>query len=650
MRPPESWSHSTVDTACPLDCPDSCSLAVTVEKGRVVTIDGSRRHDITGGYICAKVRRFGERVYGEWRLKNPAVRTGRKGSGEFKRVTWNEALDRIADRMLTIRDTWGAEAILPFSYGGSNGILSQDTTDAALWRGFGTSRLARTVCAAPTGAASLALYGKMPGVTYPDYLHARLIVIWGANPSVSGIHLVPYVKEAQRRGATLVVIDPRETPLARQADRHLAVRPGTDVAVALAVHRYLFEKGLADMEFLAQHATGVDELRARAEEWTFERAAGVAGVPADALRTFAQSYGRLSPAVIRCGWGIERNRNGGNSALAILALPAVAGKFGVRGGGYSMSNSAAWGLEPSRWIGVADPPTRTVNMNQLGRALTEYDAPPVQMLFVYNCNPAATMPDQNRVLRGLGREDLFTVVFEQVMNDTARYADVVLPATTFLETYDIVKSYGPISMQLARPVIDVVGESRPNVEVFAELCRRLNLADGHGEETEGEALLRVAAALPEGVGGSLLTDGAAQPPTGFAPIQFVDVFPRTADQKIHLYSSELAATAPDGLYAYAPDPATTMYPLALISPASDKTITSTLGELTERLAAVHISPGDAVVRNIEEGDTVRVFNDLGEVRCFARVDPTMRDGIVSLAKGLWRKSTGRRQTRSVPTR
>jgi anaerobic selenocysteine-containing dehydrogenase len=645
MRPPESWGHSTVDTACPLDCPDSCSLAVTVEKGKLVTIDGSRRNEVTGGYICAKVRRFGEHVYGDARLKHPAVRTGRKGSGSFNRVAWDQAMERIAERMLSIRDKWGAEAILPFCYGGSNGLLSQDTTDATLWRGLGTSRLARTVCAAPTGAANLALYGKMPCVTYADYVHARLIVIWGANPSVSGIHLVPYIREAQRRGAMLVVIDPRETPLARQADLHLAVQPGTDVAVALAVHRYLFESGLADMEFLAQHATGVEELRARADAWTFDRAAAVAGISADALRKVAQLYGHLSPAVIRCGWGLERNRNGGHAALAVLALPAVAGKFGVRGGGYSMSNSGAWGLHNAeRWIGVDEPRTRLVNMNRLGRALTEYDAPPVQMLFVYNCNPLATMPDQNRVRKGLEREDLFTVVFEQVMNDTARYADVVLPATTFLETYDIVRSYGPISMQLARPVIDVVGESRPNVEVFSELCRRVGVSNGRGQETEGEALLRVAGQLFDGIGEGLLNEGVAQPPMGSSPIQFVDAFPRTPDRKIRLYSRELAATAPEGLYAYTPDPATTTYPLALISPASDKTISSTLGQLIERQAAVHINPGDAVVRNIEDGDTVRVFNDLGEVQCFARVDSSLRDGIVSLNKGLWRKSTFNGQT------
>jgi anaerobic selenocysteine-containing dehydrogenase len=252
---PESWGRSTVATACPLDCPDACSLDVTVERGRIVTIDGARRTETTGGFICAKVRHFDKRVYGQDRLLYPAIRSGAKGQGSFSRVGWDEALTIVASRMREIRDGAGAEAILPFSYGGSNGLLTQDTVDAELWRRFGTSRLARTVCAAPTGAANQALYGKMAGVSYPDYLHARLIVLWGVNPSASGIHLVPYVREAQRRGATLVVIDPRRTPLAGHADLHLAPRPGTDLVLALAVHRYLFEEGFVDRGFLEAHAT-----------------------------------------------------------------------------------------------------------------------------------------------------------------------------------------------------------------------------------------------------------------------------------------------------------------------------------------------------------------------------------------------------------
>ncbi len=277
-------TQSVVDTACPLDCPDSCSLAVTVSEGRVVNIDGSTLNTPTGGYICAKVRKFGDRVYGDARLQHPAVRTGTKGQGRFSRVSWDEAIELIANRMIEVRDKWGGEAILPFSYGGSNGLLTQDTLDAIVFRRFGTSRLARTVCAAPTGTAAQAMYGKMPCVTYEDYPEARLIILWGVNPSTSGIHLVPYVRQAQKQGAQLVVIDPRATPLARQADLHLAPKPGTDVAIALSIHRHLFEEGLADTRFLAEHTKGADRLRQRAAVWTFERAAETSGVPEAALR------------------------------------------------------------------------------------------------------------------------------------------------------------------------------------------------------------------------------------------------------------------------------------------------------------------------------------------------------------------------------
>jgi anaerobic selenocysteine-containing dehydrogenase len=635
--PPESWGHSTVQTACPLDCPDCCSLNVTVEKGRVVRIDGGHENPSTHDYICGKVRRFAERVYGEDRLLYPAIRKGGKGDGTFTRVSWDEALDHIAARMAEIRDGSGAEAILPFCYGGSNGLLTQDTTDAALWRGFGTSRLARTVCAAATGAANLGLYGKMPGVTYEDYVHAKLIVLWGVNPATSGIHLVPFIKDARQAGATLVVVDPRATSLARQADLHIALHPGTDVVVALALHKYLFDRGHVDHGFLSTHARNVDQLRSRADQWSIERAAAVAGIEATDLERLAALYAATAPAVIRCGWGLERNRNGGSAVAAVLALPAVAGKFGVRGGGYSMSNSTALGIKAAMWMNdTPEPATRLVNMNKLGDALLDYTNPRVEMLFVYNCNPLATMPNQNRVLEGLKRADLFTVVYDQVFTDTARYADVLLPATTFLENYDIARGYGPITLQLVRPVIEPAGEARPNPAVFSELAERLGI--GTAEE-ETDTLIRIAGRLPGRLGAELLERGTITPPFGGHPIQFVDVFPLTPDSRIDLCPAALDAEAPGGLYGFQPDPATDRYPLALISPASEKTISSMLGELRERPGMLQMHPSDAAARGLSTDDPVRVFNDLGEVQCPVAVTENVRPGTVSLSKGLWRKST-----------
>ena len=627
-----------VDTACPLDCPDACSLHVTVQRGKILQIDGSRRNPVTGGYICAKVRRFGERVYGPDRLLHPAIRVGDKGQGTFKRVSWDVAMGLIVERLLEAKAARGGESILPYFYGGSNGLLTQDNLDAQLWRRLGASRLARTVCAAPTGVANQSLYGKMPSVTYQDYPSASLIVLWGVNPSASGIHLVPYVREAQKRGAKLVVIDPRTTPLARSADLHLAIKPGTDVVVALALHRHLFESGGADQAFLAAHTVGADRLRERAAHWTIERASSTAGVEAARLAQFAELYANSTPALIRCGWGLERNRNGGNAAMAVLALPAVGGKFGVKGGGYSMSNSASWGIERT-WLAAEEPLTRVVNMNHLGRALTEYDDPPVNVLFVYNCNPAATVPNQRHVLRGLAREDLFTVVYEQVMTDTAMYADVILPATTFMEGYDFAKGYGPISMDLARPVIDVVGESRPNADVFGELCSRLDLLAPDEPKDELELMVRVLDSLPGTIGTDLGSGVMPAPPFGLAPVQFVDVFPNTPDRKVHLFSEQHEAAAPLGLYRYQPDPATDEYPLTLISPSSDRTISSTLGELPRTDVALLMHPADAAARGLDEGDCVRVFNELGDVHCPLSVTPSIRPGTVSLPKGLWRRST-----------
>ena len=639
-------TEHAVATACPLDCPDSCSLDVTVQDGRVTSIDGSELNPITGGYICAKVRRFPERVYGPDRLHHPAVRKGPKGLGSFQRTSWDEALKLIAERIEEAHETWGGESILPYSYGGSNGLLTQDTSDATLFRRLGASRLARTVCAAPTGLANTALYGKMASISYEDVPDARLILVWGANPSATGIHLVPYIRDAQRRGAALVVIDPRTTPLAKQADIHLAIRPGTDLPVALAIHRHLFENGFADAAFLAAHTHGAERLREKAREWTIERAAAEAGILPERLLKAAELYATTSPALIRCGWGQERNRNGGNASLAILALPAVGGKFGVRGGGYMMTNSASWGIEKT-WIRAQEPATRIVNMNQLGRALTEFDAPPIKVLFVYNSNAAVTTPDQKRILKGLQREDLFTVVFDQVMTDTAQYADVVLPATTFLENYELARGYGAISLRLGKPVIEPVGESRPNADVFGELIDRLDLRDSADPNGELEEMLDVLGQLPAQIGADLSERGSATPPFEGRPVQFVTAWPRTADRKVDLFPAALDAAAPAGLYGYQPDPATAAFPLTLISPASERSISSMLAELTRPEVRLLMHPDDAGARALKDGDDVCVFNQLGEVRCTLQVAPWVRPGVVSLPKGLWRRQTANGYTATV---
>ena len=632
----------TLRSICPLDCPDACSLDVKVEGGLVVGVDGAHDNPLTAGFICAKVRRFPEHMYGPERVLRPAVREGQKGSGAFRDVSWDEGLDRVAAALADARDRFGGESILPFCYGGSNGYLTQDATDARLFRRLGSSRLLRTVCAAPTGSAAAGLYGKMPGVALPDYEHAQLIVIWGCNPTASGIHLGPPIQRARQRGARLVVVDPRKTRLARQADLHIALRPGTDLPVALSLIAWLFENGRADLNFLASHATGADALRERAGPWTLARAAAEAGVATADLEAFARLYADTSPAVIRCGWGPERNRNAGSAVAAILALPAVAGKFGVRGGGYTMSNSPAWrDIDETAASAAREPSTRAVNMNQLGIALTELDAPPVKALFVYNANPVATIPNQEKVRAGLTRDDLFTVVFDAVWTDTARYADVVLPATTFLEHDELARGYGGYVLHAARPVVPPVGEARPNHAVFGELVRRLGLrqdGDPEGAEALIDALL---ASTPDGprLREALARDGRAVPAFGATPVQFVDVFPKRPGGKIDLCPRALDRLAPEGLYGYRPDPATAAAPLALISPASSHTISSTFGQLVPGQVPIELAPEDARQRGIADGDRVRVWNALGEVRCRAVVNSDLRSGVAMLPKGLWSRHT-----------
>lgn len=632
MAQPLLPSTQVLPSACPLDCPDACSLEVRVQDGRVVKIDGTHRNPLTQGYICSKVRRFPELLYGEDRVLHPAVRVGKKGEGRFEPISWDQALDFAAARMREARDRWGGESILPFSYGGSNGLLTQDTTDARLFYRLGASRLARTVCAAATGRAATGLYGKMPGIALPDYVHSKLIVVWGVNPSASGIHLVPILQEAQKLGAALVVIDPRRTPLAKKADLHLAPRPGTDLPLALSIHRFLFEEGFADWSFLNEHAHGAEELRRRALPWTFERAAEVSGVPAEDVALLARMYAEASPAAIRAGWGMERNRNGGSAVAAVLALPAVGGKFGVRGGGYTLSNSGAFKFDQPSAVQEPEPSTRVVNMNLLGRTLVEEQNPPVQVLFVYNCNALATMPNQELVRRGLEREDLFTVVFEQVWTDTARYADLALPATTFLEHREVSRGYGSMLMHRADAVAAPAGEARPNYEVFGDLCRRLGLSRPGEPETADEL---EAALVNQRLRDDLDRDGFALPDTGWAPIQFGDSFPLTPDRKAHLLPEALDREAPFGLYAYQED----LPGLALISPASSRTISSYLGNLYRDHCPLEIHPQDAALRGIADGDEVRVWNAYGEVRVKARLTRDVKPGVVVLPKGLWSHQT-----------
>ena len=632
----------THSSACPLDCPDLCGLTVTVEAGRVIEVNGDRRGPLTDGFICGKVRKIADHLYGEDRLTTPLARTGPKGSGEFAPISWDDALDRITGRIQAIRARAGGEAILPYHYGGSNGWLTEGALGTRLFRRLGASNLDRTLCAAATPAATRGLYGVMPGVALEDYEHAKLIVLWGVNPSATSIHLVPVIERAREAGAKLVVVDPRTTPLARRADLHLAARPGTDLPLALAAINALFARGHADHRFLDRHATGAGELARRAAGWSIEDAAGEAGIDPALLDRFVELYAASAPAVIRIGWGVERNRNGGSACAAVMALPAVAGKFAVRGGGFTMSNGdAKWTMTPETAIGEPVAATRVINMSEIGAALARTRDPRIECLFVYNCNPVATAPDQRAVIEQLSRDDLFVIVHEQVMTDSARLADIVLPATAFLEHRELRRGYGTMRMFDSPAVATPVGESRSNNQLFGALLERLGLVRPGDAMTDDELVAATLAASAHGgeLRAQLDRDHVALPPGGASRIPFADVFPSTQDQKIHLVPEALDREAPAGLYHYQPDPGSDAYPLALISPALATQISSMFGQLRKAPAQLELSPGDAAARGLASGDRVRVWNASGEVICLVKIAREVRPGVCVLAKGLWRRHT-----------
>lgn len=632
--------RSIKPSVCTMDCPDTCSLDVEVTDGKITAIGPSALNPTTSDFICSKVRSFANRVYSPDRILYPMIRVGAKGSKNFERISWDQASKEITNRYREIIQLFGGEAILPYSYGGSNGILGQDTADKAFFAKLGASRLERTLCAAPTTAAALGMYGKMPGVAFEDYPKAKLIIIWGANPKASNIHLVPFLKQAKRNGARIVVVDPRLNFSMREIDLHLPVLPGMDLAVALAMIHYWDTQNLLDKDFLEHHAVDKEILLDKAAAFDFKHAAAMSGLKAEDIEKLAIWYAETDPALIRLGWGMERNKNGGQAAAAILAMPALLGKFGVRGGGYTLSNSAAAKLNDNKLVDSVAWTSRSINMNQLGYALLEEKNPPVKALFVYNCNPAATVPNQNAVLRGLQREDLFTVVFEQVMTDTAIYADLILPSVTFLEQEEIKKAYGSYALQYLAPVIERCGEAKSNEEVFAMLGRSMGWNDEAFQTTTEGYMKRVVDAVG-GLGRKITLDELRKNKIlfydfpGKHPVQFENVFPWTVDGKIHLAPNALGKHP----YEFQKDDSNGNYPLALISPAISKMISSTMGEYNFPELFVAMNPSDAESRNLKNGDAVRVFNQFGEVHCKLRVDASIRTGVAMMPKGAWRKSS-----------
>lgn len=608
VAPPEPGTR-VVHTACTLDCPDVCSLAVTVEDGRITKIDAAPENPLTDGWICSKVRRQMHRVYAPERVLTPLVRVGPKGSGEFRSTTWDEALTLVANRMQVALADRGPDAVVAFTYNSSAAQVQTVSLTEAVFAAMGATIVEHTICAHTMGAAKDSVYDGMASADAHDVVHSRLVVIWGANPTVSNTHFPPLVQQAAKQGAKVVVVDPRRTAMAARADLHLAIRPGTDVVLAYAVARHWREHGMVDRGFADAHADGVDEFLAAADEWTLERAAEETGLAADDIRTLADWWGTTRPSMLRIGWGTERNANGGAGCRAVLALPVLGGHFGVPGSGAITSVSTGVVRAERRWPkeALAGGRRRVVPMHQIGQWMAPGSDDPVQVLFVQGTNPVVMCPDTAAVLEAFSRDDVFTVVHEQVLTDTTRYADVVLPATTSFEIDDVASGYGSNFVSPVRRVIAPVGESRSNDEVGHALA----LALGHDW-----ALPPVAEACDDP--GPRLADVPSR--------QFVDTLPSRGKARL--------VDPSDGVPVYVPVPRTEGS-LTLISPATSKLVNSMFGEFQSPAPSVVLHPADAAERGLVHGQSVRLTSDVGSIVVPLEVRDDTRPGVAVMSKGVW---------------
>ena len=637
--------------ACAHDCPDTCAWQIRVEDGRAVELIADKEHPFTRGGLCAKVNRFlDDRVHHPDRILYPLKRTGPKGSGAFERVSWDEALADIGSRLRALVDEHGGEAVLPYSYAGTQGMLQGWTMDSRFFARLGATRLERTVCTDTAAAGLTATIGSSAALDPEAIEHSRFIVLWGTNTVVTNLHLWPFIQRARKQGATVVVIDPVRTRTARAADWHVALRPGTDAALALGLMHVIVAEGLHDADYVERHTVGFDALEQRLAEYPPERVARITGVPAEEIARLARAYATTRPAAIRTLVGMEHRRAGAGAFRAVACLPALTGAWRDRGGGLiALAGRFTRDILPMQVLDMPeleDPSVRQVNMMQIGRVLTELD-PPVRALVVYNANPAATSPNQELVLRGLAREDLFTVVSELVMTDTAAHADYVLPATTQAEQLEVVYSWGTPFITLNVPAITPLGEAVPNTELFRRLARATGL--GHhpelqeGDESIARRVLDSDHPWMEGITfDRLVEDGWARLrlPEDYRP--FADGGFATPSGRCELFSEAMAAEGFDPLPGYdGPEGPPADGALSLVSAKPEvHFLNASYGGTPRHLRAarepvLEISPADAAARGIADGDLVRVSNERGALEVRAHVGDVVRDGVVALPSGWW---------------
>ncbi|MBB1076059.1 molybdopterin oxidoreductase family protein [Rhodoferax sp. 4810] len=659
-----------VTGACPHDCPDTCSMLTTVENGIAIKVQGNPDHPHTAGSLCTKVSRYTERTYHPDRILQPLRRVGPKGSGQFELVSWETGLDDIAARLKTIA-AQDPQAILPYSYAGTMGLVQGESMAGRFFHKLGASLLDRTICASAGGVGLVHTLGAKVGMRVEFFAESRLIIIWGSNSITSNLHFWRYANEAKRAGAKLICIDPRKSETADKCHEHIALLPGTDGALALSLMQQLIVNDWLDHDYLARYTLGWEALRARALHWPPERAAAVCGIAVAQIEALARDYGacaqhqfdaasagsvaseasaaRSGPAAIRMNYGLQRVHGGGNAVRLIAMLPALIGAWRHRAGGVLLSSSGAFPVDKvalQRPDLLASQTPRTINMATIGNDLLREASPDfgpkVQALIVYNSNPVAIAPDSAQVVAGFAREDLFTVVLEHFQTDTADYADYILPATTQLEHWDVHLSYGHTDALLNRPAISPLGQAKPNTQIFRELATRMGFTEPCFQDTD-EALCRMAYGDKVDFN-ELLDKGFATLPTPEAPFAQGN-FP-TPSGKCEFFSQRLADLGLDGLPDHVPnhEPAHSSpdYPLAMISPPARNFLNSTFVNVkslrdTEGEPLLEMHPQDAAARQIQDGSVVRVFNARGEHRCRVSLNHRARPGVVHGLGVWWRK-------------
>ena len=609
------------------------------DDGRAVKVAGDPEHPITVGFLCGKVSNYLERVYSDERVLHPMVREGAKGEGRFRRISWDEALDRVADGLTRAREEHGGESILPYSYAGTQGLIQGNTMSARVMNALGATELVRTICATAGMIGTIGAQGISPEVDPDEWHHARYLLIWGWNPMSTAPHLWRRLLDARAAGARLVVVDPFRSRTARGADEHLRPLPGTDAMLALGMMRAVVDAGLHDEAWCRANADGYDELLAVLAEHPLERCAEACGIEAETIARIGRDFASTQPALLRLGVGAQRHKGAPAAYRTIACLPALAGSWRHRGGGCSYiptATASAISSHPLEGRDLLPHEVRRINMSQLGAALTDPDLdPPVKAMVVWNSNPASIAPDQTRVLEGLRRDDLFTVVLEQFVTDTARHADVLLPATTQLEHLDVVFSWGHHYLTWNEPAIEPLGEAKPNTETFRLIARRLGLDDPRFRESDVELMDQLLASPPAGITlAGLRERGWAKIDLGQGPTPHADGNFTTASGKLELRPEyEPPAEVADEALAE-------RYPLAMVTPKTHLFLNSTFANQRRQHAAqpspeVVLHPDDAAPRGVEDGATVRVFNDRGDFACVARVSDEARPGVLVAPMGWW---------------